>query len=800
MGQDVRYALRLVRKSPGFAAIVILTLALGIGANTAVFSVVRGVILHPLPYGNPARLVDVLDASVKDPNLSHTFATYADFAEYARHSRSFERIAFATWANAGATMTGRGPARPVLAVPVSQDFFAMLGVSAALGRTFEPGDMARGCPVVLSDSFWRGTLAADPHIVGQSLELSHRSCLVVGVMPARFEFYPRQTNLWMLFTSGDPRPRDRFLAITFGRLKPGVTAAQAQTELGALHQQISQPDWQRDFAPVVHHLQDEFTFLAGRNLRATLVLLLVAVALVLLIACLNVANLLLARSSARAREFAVRAALGSGRARLVRQLLVEGLLLAAMGGIAGVAIAAALVKYFVRSNPIELPIGSDVTVNLPVLLFTALLTMATALVFGMAPAWSGSRADPGAGLRAAGRGAIGGGNRRLASALIAAEVSLALVLLAGAGLLMRSVLKFGAADLGFDPGDVTVTRTSLPEQRYASPADQVRFYDSLRSRLNAIPGVEASAAAANMPPYAGGSAEVEIEGRGRAGLMDTNTVTEDYFSVLRIVLRRGRLFTAEDGPGAEPVAVVSEEFAKRYFPGADPLGRHVRVWGEKSVPWLTIVGVVATERHPELLREMSWHASAELYRPLRQQPVSAFSIAVRTRGKQADTGRAIERAMAGIDAGVPLGEIFAMRESIGTYLKYPRFRAIVLDQFAALALLLAALGLHGLLSQYVVQRTRELGLRMAIGARTRDIVRLVAIQGGMPLIAGVALGMAATAAFTRYLSGLLFEVSPGDPLTMSAAPAALLATALAAMTKPTLNAAAVDPMVALREE
>jgi predicted permease len=740
MVQDLRYAWRILRKSPGFAVIVILTLALGIGANTAVFSIVRGVLLQPLPYKDPARLVDVLDASVKDPNLSKTFATYADFEEYARHSQSFEKIAFATWAGAGATLTGRGPARNVLAVPVSEDFFAMLGVSAARGRTFEHGDLGRGCSVVLSDSFWRNTLAADAGIVGQSLDLSHRACTVIGIMPARFEFYPRQTQLWMLFTPDDPRPREHFLVITFGRLKPGVTAAQAQAELAALHKQIRQPDWQRDFTPAIDRLQDEFTFLAGRNLRATLGLLLVAVAAVLLIACLNVANLLLARSSARAREFAVRAALGSGRARLVRQLLVEGMLLAAMGGIAGVAIAVALVKYFLHANPIELPIGSDVLVNVPVLGFTALLTIATALIFGIAPAWSGSRADVNAGLRAGGRGAISGGNRRLTRILIAAEISLSLMLLSGAGLLMRSVLKFGAANLGFDPDNVLVMRSGLPAQRYMGDNEKLRFYEDLKTRLNAIPGVEISTAAANLPPYGAGSPEVEIEGRGRAGLMDTNAVSEDYFAVLRMALRRGRLFTAEDGPGAAPVAVVSEKFAGAYFPGGDPVGQRVRVWGEKDAPWLTIVGVVGTERHPELMREMSWRESAELYRPMRQQPVSSFAIAVRTHGDQADTGRAMERALAGIDQEIPMGEVSSMRDSIGTYLKYPRFRAIVLDQFAGLALLLAALGLHGLLSQYVAQRTRELGLRMAIGARSRDIVRLVAIQGGAPLLAGMGPG------------------------------------------------------------
>ena len=339
---------------------MILTLAFGIGANTAVFSVVRGVILRPLPYKDPARLVEVFDASVKDPNLSKIFASYTDFEEYARHAKSFEKTAFATWAGAGATLTGHGPTRNVLAVPVSEDFFAMLGVSAVRGRTFEAGDLSRGCSVVLSDRFWRNTLGADPGVVGWSLDLNQHGCTVLGIMPATFEFYPRPTQLWTLFTPDDPRPRDRFMVLSFGRLKPGVSVAQAQSELAALHKQIHQTDWQRGFTAAVGPLQDEFTFLAARNLRATLGLLLVAVALVLLIACLNVANLLLARSSARAREFAVRAALGSGRARLVRQLLIEGMLLAAMGGAAGVAVALGLVRYFVHANPIELPVGSDV--------------------------------------------------------------------------------------------------------------------------------------------------------------------------------------------------------------------------------------------------------------------------------------------------------------------------------------------------------------------------------------------------------------------------------------------------------
>jgi putative ABC transport system permease protein len=802
MVQDVGYAWRIFRKSPGFTATVILTLGLGIGANTAVFSVVDGVLLRPLPYKDPARLVDILDASVKDPNLARIFATYSDFEEYARHARSFEKLAFATWAGAGAILTGRGPARNVLAIPVSEDFFSMLGVSAAHGRIFERGDLARGCSVVVSDAFWRNTLAADPAVTGTSLGLNHRACAVVGVMPAGFEFYPRQTQLWMLFTADDPRPRDSFQVLGFARLKPGITAAQAQAELAALHKNIRQTDWQRDFTPAVNRLQDEFTFLAGRNIRATLGLLVVAVALVLLVACLNVAHLLLARWSVRGREFAVRAALGSGRARIVRQLLIEGLLLAAAGGVAGVLIAFAMVKYFLHANPIELPVGSDVAVNVPVLFFTCLLTMAAALVSAMAPAWSGSRADPAAGLRAGGWGAISGANRRLTRALIATEIALSLMLLSGAGLLMRSVMKMSAAPLGFDPDGVMVMNLGLPAQRYAGKAARLRFYENLRARLNAIPGAEGSALAATMPPYGAGNQEVQIAGGARTGVLDVgqNMVGEDYFRVLRIALRRGRRFDRGDTPDGAPVAVVNEKFVSEYLSGVDPIGERVRVFGAAEGPWATIVGVVATEKRPELMHEMTWHEQAVVYRPLAQEPSASLSIALRTRARLADAGRSLERALAEIDEEVPSGEVSAMPALLGGYLKYPRFRAIVLDQFAGFAVLLAALGLNGLLSQYVSRRRRELGLRMAVGARTRDIVRLVVLQGGMPVLAGLAAGTLLTLCLAGYLANLLFGVTPGDPWTMLAAPAALLAAALAAVARPAWDAAALDPAVALRDE
>jgi putative ABC transport system permease protein len=803
MMEDIRYAWRMVWRSPGPAAIVVLTLALGIGANTAVFSVVHGALLQSLPYKDPARLVDVLDASVKSPNLSKAFGTYSDFEEYARSAHSFEKIAFVTWAAGGATLTGRGPARNILAIPVSEDFFALLGVSAAHGRTFGHGDMSHGCSVVASHDFWRDTLASDPHFAGRTVTLNRRSCTVLGVMPASFEFYPRKTKVWMLLTPDDPRPRDQLLVISLGRLKPGVTARQAEAELAGLHKAIHPGDWQRDFRPKVNSLQDEFTFLAGRNLRDTLRLLLIAVALVLLIACLNVANLLLGRSAARNREFAVRAALGSGRARLLRQLLIEGSILACMGGLAGVLLAAAMVRYFLYANPIELPVGSNVSISVPVLLFTALLTIGTAFLFGIGPAWSGSRADVSTGLRMGGRGPSHGANGRLTRVLVAAEVSLSLVLLAGASLLMRSVLKMSAAPLGFDPGQVMVVNTTLPEQGYAKTAERLRFQDELRSRLNAIPGAELSAFATTMPPYGGGNYEIEAEGKGRTGIQDVgqDLVSADYFRVLRISLRRGRMFTQQDSATSAPVAVVNEKLAEEYFPDIDPIGRRIRAFGFKEGPWVTIVGVVATEKHPELMHEMTWHEQSAFYRPIEQDPPGYLSIAVRMHGDGfANAGRSIERAITNIDREVPVGEVSSMRTLLGGYLAYPRFRSVVIDLFAALALLLAALGLHGLLSQYVSQRRREIGVRMAMGASTWDIVRVVSVQGGAPVVAGLGIGVVLTAALTRFIASLLFDVTPADPVTMIGAPLVLVAAAFVAVAKPARDAASVDPVVALRDE
>ena len=799
MVQELRYSWRILRNSPAFAAVIVLTMALGIGANTAVFSVVHGIMLTPLPYKDPSRLVDIFDRSLKDVNAAHAFGTYGDFEEYASHARSFDRIAFATIAGPATSMTRDGATRYVATVFASDDFFAIPGVPAARGRTFEHGDLSRICSVVLSDRFWTGSLAADPGIVGKALELNHRACTVLGVMPAQFEFYNRGTELWMLFSPVDAKPGEEHYGFSFARLKHGISIAQAQTELTALHKQIPKFAWHRDYTPVVKNLQDDFAFLAGSNLRATLAILLLAVVLVLVIACLNVANLLVARSSARAGEFAIRAALGCGRARLVRQLLIEGMLLAAMGGAAGGLIAVFLVRYFIHLSPIELPIGSHVSVDLPVLAFAALLTIGTALIFGTAPACSGSRAKLGSDLRGASRRAASFGTRHLAPALIVVETSLALILISGAGLLMRSVLKFSAAPLGFDPDGVVLSYINLPGSQYAAGTDKLRVYEELRTRLDSIPGVEASAISAGIAPFGFGGSEVEIDGRARREMADVaeNSVSPDYFRVLRIGLRRGRFFSQSDDPGSAAVAIVNEKFAGEYFPGADPIGKRLRIVSQPASS-IEIVGVVATEEQPDLMHEMSWRAQPVVYRPLAQKPSSFMFVEVRARGSHAGAGRAIERTIGAIDTEIPIGWVFTMSEVVGRRFLYPRFRAIVLAQFSGLALLLAAVGLYGVLSYYVAQRRRELGLRMAIGARRADIVRLIAVQAGMPLLAGVVIGMILTFALTRYLANLLFGVQPGDPVTTIVAVVALLAAALLAAAKPAVDAAAVDPMQVLR--
>jgi putative ABC transport system permease protein len=798
MFQDLHYAWRLMLRSKAFALVAILTLSLGIGATTAVFSIVNGVLLRPLPYREPRRLVEILDRSLREKGNSKLFAVYPDYREYKRHSRSFEELAAATWAVKSPILTGRGAARGVTAIPVSASFFDLLGATARLGRTFEPADETRGCSVVLSNAYWTTEFGGDPRVVDQWITLDDKPCAILGVMPVKFAFYPSAAQLWMLITPDRPGV-DKLLVLMFGRLKPGITPAQAQAELSGIHAALHAGDDWRNFGPVVGFLQEELTWLAARNLRATLWILLGAVALVLLIACVNVANLLLGRSLLRERELAVRAALGGGRARLFRQLLTEGLLLSILGGAGGVWIAFGAVRYFRSVNPVELPVGSEVSIDGAALLFTFLVSALTALLFGAAPAWKASRADLNHALKSGGRGNVSG---RLGRMMVAAEMALSVVLLSGAGLLMESVLRMGSADLGFDPSRLVSASVTPPP--YGDAGARVSYYQKLKQGVAALPGVESATLASVVPPGSAGVNTLQIFGKPkpRDGLRHDVIqawIDPDYFQTLRTQLTAGRAFDAHDGKDSAAVAIIDRSLAREYFPDAGPIGQRIQIAGEES-PWLTVVGVVSTEKRTTVYQEMQWVDQPAVFRPLTQGLSAEMTLVVRVAREDLPIDAALRKAAAAIDSRVAIGKVRTMRQQLGTYLAYPRFRAVVLGGFAAFALLLAMVGLHGVLGQLVSRRTREIGVRMALGARPADVGRMVARQGGAPVLAGLAAGMACALWLGRFLAAMLYGVKPQDPATLAAVCILLLAVAGVAMALPARRAARIDPMAALRQE
>jgi putative ABC transport system permease protein len=801
MIQDITYAWRLMLRAKAFALIAILTLSLGIGATTAVFSIVNGVLLRPLPYRNPERLVDVLDQSIREKGLNKLFAVYPDYREYKEHSRSFEELAAATWAVKSPILTGHGAAQSVLAIPVSASFFRLLGVGPKLGRTFEPADEKSDCSVVLSNAFWASELSADPRAVGQSILLDHKSCAVLGVMPASFAFYPAAARLWMLIPP-DRSGLDRFPVVMFGRLKPGVTPAQAQAELSAIHAAVHAGDARRDFGPAVGFLQEELTWLAGRNLRTTLWILLGAVALVLLIACVNVANLLLGRSLMRGRELAVRAALGGGRLRLFRQLLTEGLLLGLLGGAGGVGVAFGMARYFRSVNPVELPVGAVVQIDYSVLAFTLSISILTALLFGAAPAWKATRADLNSELKSGGRGSVRAGG--VGRTMVAVEMALSVVLLCGAGLLMQSVMRMESADLGFDGSRLVSASIGLPEERYRSADSRIAAYQKLRQGVAELPGVEAAAITSSLPPTGAGTDTLQIFGNLKPAKLLRHDVIQawidpDYFRTLGSRIINGRVFDAHDSKDGAAVAIVDEALARAYFPNANPIGQRIQIGGEKS-PWVMVVGVAPTEKRTTVYHEMQWVAEPTVFRPLTQGPLADMTLVLRTRNEDMPIADALRRTAAAIDPGVVIGNVRTMRQQVSTYLAYPRFRAVVFGAFAAFALLLAMVGLHGVLGQLVSQRTREIGVRMALGASPQDVARMVARQAGAPVLAGLAIGIGCALLLSRFLASMLYSVTPQDPVTLACVSMTLLAAAAVAMALPARRAARTDPMVALRQE
>jgi putative ABC transport system permease protein len=799
---DLRYGARLLWRSPGFAAVAILTLALGIGANVAVFSIVDATLLRPLPYRDPDRLIQVFDRDTRAKGPSKLFGSYDDYREY-RHARSLEDVAAATWALRGQALTGRGPARNVMAVPVTETFFRMLGVAPLLGRTFAAADLSRGCSVVLTHAFWTNVLSGDRGVVGRTLTLDGRACTVLGVMPAGFAFYPDATQLWTLLTPDfQPAPAE-IPMLSFARLRPGVTPEQARTELSALHRALHLSDGKERYLDVVTgNLQQEFTWLAGRNLRTTVWIFFAAVMLVLLVACWNVAALLLGRGVARRRELAVRAALGGGRGRLFGQLLAEGFVLSGVGGGLGVPVAFVLVRWYRSINPVQLPPGAEVHVSLPVLAFAAAVSLLATLVFGIAPAWKASRVDLNAALKSGGRG-MTAGRHGLARLLVAGEVAGSVILLAGAGLLMESVLRMGSAPLGFDPQHVYRARIALGSERY-NAAQRVQFYDSLLAQLSPAPGIEHAALASTLPPAIGSALAVQIEGNPPVAAghevhdVSQQAISFGYLTTMRIALLRGRDFDGRDGENAPKVAIVNQALAHEYFPGGDPIGQRIRT-GDRD-PWKTVVGLVATEARTIVYQEMGWVDAAVAYVPVAQIAPQAETIVVRTAGDAVPVAADIRGAVAALDPQIAVEEIEPIRNDFAKVLAYPRFRAEVLAGFALFSVLLAAIGLEGVLAQMVAQRTQEVGVRMALGARPSEIVRLIAWEGGVPVLAGLVLGLLTAASLGSVLQSVLYRARPTDPVMLGCISVVLLAVAALGIVLPARRAARTDPMAALRSE
>jgi putative ABC transport system permease protein len=647
-------------------------------------------------------------------------------------------------------------------------------------------------------------LGGPPDIVGSNLRLDNKSCAVIGVMPKEFEFYPRQAQLWNLITPNSAFEREpwRLSIGVFGRLKTGVNDAGAQAELSLLHRQITRDapnefkSWSQ-YEPTVSELQSEFTWLAGRNLRTGLVVLFGAVVCVLLIACVNVAGLQLARASVREREMAIRAALGSGRSRLIRQMMTETMMLALLGAILGTALAVAGVNWFRSAGPVELPPGNAVTVNWQTLMFTAGLAILAGLLSGLTPAFKASRIDLNEALKGATRGSSGARTHRAARLFIIAEVALSLTLLAGAGLLIQSIVRLSSVPLGFRIDHLFTAGLTLPASTYPRSPQQAAFYNNLISRLRAQPGIEAVAVKApagwNIPLTAAGKAYE---------LSDVNqeSVSADYLATMGIPLLRGRSFEDSDRENSQPVAIINEALAQKYFPNEDPVGRQIKLGTSDSSPWLTIVGIAGNVKDQSLFNEMAYETSPLVYSPMNQSAGGSVQILLRGAGDVAGLANVLRREVSALDQGAPVPGLETMERQISTTLAHPRFRAILLSYFAGLALLLVAIGIYGTLSQTVSLRSREIGVRMALGAKRNDVLLLVIRQGFILTLAGAVIGVAGSLFVTRFLAGMLYGVKSADPVTFGAVLLTLGGVAALASYFPARRATKVDPMVALRNE
>ena len=808
--QDLRYGARMLWKSRGFTLVAVAALALGIGATTAIFSVVNAVLLRPLPYPEPERLV--MAWGYKDVLAHSASVSYADFADWRDQTQTLEHVA--AYQSSG-TLLRQNDAEPepISGANVAADLFPLLRVQPVVGRAFTRAeDQAAAAPVVvIGYALWQRRFNADPHVVGQQIRLGSTSATVVGVLPEGFRFpaAARRTEFLRPLAQAlgeATKRRSAYNLRVVARLKPGVTPAQAEAEMRAVGARLEQQYPDEGFRLGARMLTlHEAT--VGR-VRTSLLVLLGAVGLVLLIACANVANLLLARAAARYREMAIRVALGASRLRVVRQLLTESLLLAVLGGTGGVLLALWGVDLLIAASPLDIPRLKDTGLDAGVLAFTAGVTLLTGIVFGLAPALQASRVELHETLKEGGRSATEGkGRHRLRGLLVVAEVALSLVLLVGAGLLARSFARLSEVNPGFDPQNVLTTGISLAKAKYPGAAEQRVAFDEILGRVRALPGVESAAFIYPLP--FGGSSTANtflIAGRTTPRPEDKPSsnyrlVSADYFKTLAVPLRRGRAFDNHDAANAPLVVIVNESFARRFFAGADPVGQHIVIErgdsDEVQQPEREIVGVVG-DVHSEGLDVA---AGPEFYVPYSQAPEAYMDLVVRTSAANAaGMGTALRDAIRQVDREQYVPAVEPVTQLIADSFARRRFDALLTGLFAAVALLLASLGIFGVTAYTVTQRTHEIGVRMALGAQRGDVLRLVLGQGLRLVLCGLALGLAASLALTRVLADLLYGVTPTDPLTFAAVALLLTFVALLACYLPARKATKVDPMVALRYE
>ncbi|MFN2455438.1 MAG: ABC transporter permease [Pyrinomonadaceae bacterium] len=810
--QDIRYGARMLLKHKGFTLIAVFALALGIGANTAIFSVVNAVLLKALPYTDAERLVTVYGAGPQTTD-GRAPLSYPDFVDYKTQSKTLQP--FAAYQQIGTTLTLNAEPERVLGTEVSADLFPLLGIQPLLGRAFTAADDSNGAPpvIVISHNFWQQHFNADPNIVGREIKRGTRSVTVIGVMPQGFKF-PAQAEKVDVYlplvaelartSPGLLTARDERFMPVVARLAAGATLEAAQTEMDGLARRIEQQ------FPATH-TGDRIRLVSLHedivsDIRPALLVLLGAVGFVLLIACANVANLLLARAASRGKEMAIRTALGASRARVVRQLLTESLLLAMAGGALGLLLAWWGIDLLAASIPADVPRASDVNLDARVLLFTFAASLVTGIVFGLAPALASSKSDVSESLKEGGRGSTVGGSNRARSLLVVSEVALSLMLLVGAGLLVRSFFQLLNTNPGYDTARVLSVTLPLSRAKYSEPEQKSAYLAQVIERIKALPGIEAVGATNQLPL---GSTEFrntfKIEGRPPAPpdqrLAARNHIaTADYFRAMGIPLKRGRAFTDADQKSSSPVIVINDTLARRYFPNEEPVGKRIVIEDESNnpLPPREIVGVIGNVRHTGLDEK----EFPEYYVPFLQNPDSQIVLAVQAAEaiEPASLAPAVRSAIKELDKDQLIWETRTMRERVAQSVAPRRFTMLLLGVFALVALLLASVGIFGVMNYTVAQRTHEIGIRIALGAQTRDVLRLVFKQGLTLILSGVLIGLLAAALLTRVIASLLFEVSAIDPATFVFVPLLLVGVALLACYIPARRATKVDPMIALRYE